>query len=114
MAEKVADVFVDGMTIIVSAYGCTVRFLQSISEDPSALAGQAEAAPEAAPMPSAHVVTIRMTPEFLKGVVFVMHQHVRDYEQSVGGKIPIPADLVDGARQGAAGATQEQWDEFWK
>jgi hypothetical protein len=113
MAEKVADVFADGLMVNVSAYGCTLRFSQSISEEPNVIAERAERE-GGGHLPSEHVATIRMTPEFLKGLIFVMYRHVRDYEQSIGGKIPIPAELIEGAREGAVGASQEQWDEFWK
>lgn len=110
MVEKVVDVFVDGLMVTVSAYGCTLRFSQSIAVDFAAVSR----VDEGAPVPSEHVATLRMTPEFIKGVVFVMYQHVVQYERSVGGKIPLPPELIEGATEGAAGATLEQWDQFWK
>lgn len=113
MVERPVDAFVDGMVVTVSAYGCTIRFSQSISEEPGVIAERAERE-GTGKLPSEHVATIRMTPEFLKGVIFVMYQHLREYEQAIGGKIPLPPELVEGAREGAEGASQEQWDEFWK
>ena len=113
MAERPLDAFVDGLIVNVSAYGCTLRFSESISEEPHANLQRSERE-GSGHVPSEHVATLRMTPEFLKGVIFVMYQHVRDYERSIGGKIPLPSELLEGAREGAGGASQEQWDEFWK
>jgi hypothetical protein len=102
MAEKVVDVFVDGLMVTVSAYGCIAVDLSVISQ-----------VDEGAAVPNEHVATLRMTPEFIKGVIFVMYQHVVQYEQSIGGKIPLPPELIEGATQGAPG-TREQWDQFWR
>ena len=113
MAERPLDAFVDGLIVNVSAYGCTLRFSESIFEEPRVTLERAERE-GGGHLPSEHVATLRMTPEFLKGVIFVIYRHVRDYEQSIGSKIPLPPELLEGAREGAGGASQEQWDEFWK
>lgn len=97
------DVFADGFNVQVAALGCVLRFTLTIpdappSTDPTAL------------LPSEPVAVVRMTPEFLKGMTFLLRENIRRYEQSAGFSIELPPEIMAAVLRGS---DQETWNRVW-
>jgi hypothetical protein len=98
------DIFADGFNVQVAALGCVMHFNLTVpgappAEDPTAL------------LPSRTVATVRVTPEFLKGMTFLLRENIRRYEQGAGFKIELPPDIMAVVLKGSDQAT---WDRVWK
>jgi hypothetical protein len=99
-----ADVFADGFNVQVAALGCVMHFTLSIPNAPPA-------ADPGALLPSEPVAIVRVTPEFLKGMVFLLRENIRRYEQSAGFKIKLPPEIM---RVVLVGSNQQTWDRIWE
>lgn len=99
MAEAV-DVFADTVRIYVSAFGCALQFgvTQTQLADGSITGTE-------------RVATIRVTPEFVKGLAFMFREHVLQYERTTGAKLPIPPDMMN---QVLGALPPERWDRCWQ
>jgi hypothetical protein len=54
-----------------------------------------------------HVATIRMSPEFIKGMVFYLYKRVRQYEQDG------PINLSETTLQRLTEGDRAGWDRLW-
>ena len=99
------DIFADGLNVQVGALGCVMHFRLSIPgaapnpDDPRAL------------LPSQPVVVVRVTPEFLKCMTFLLRENIRRYEQAGAFKIEIPPEIM---RSVLEGSDQETWNRIWE
>lgn len=107
MADAI-DVFADAVHINVMAFGCTLQFAVS---KPVPMAPPLPAPPAPTPLPADRVATIRLTPELLKGLAFLLREQVLQYERNAHLKIEIPPELMGGL---LAGTGRERWDRFWE
>ena len=105
MAEPI-DVFVDAMHIAVMGFGSTLQFAVS---KPVPMSGPQP--PGSMPLPSDRVATIRMTPEFLKGMAFLLREHVLLYERNSGFKIELPKELMANI---LSGTSIDRWKRCWE
>jgi hypothetical protein len=51
-----------------------------------------------------------VTPEFVKGMAFLLRVQVLQYEKSIGTKLPVPPDLFGTTLSGTA---LERWNRCW-
>lgn len=104
MPSEPVDLFADGFQIFVGGFGSAIHFQLSEADH------HVGATPPGQLLPSRRVATVRMTPEMLKGLAFLIHQQVNVYERT-NPRIELPADSMQ--RMAAAGITAEQWHHFW-
>jgi len=102
MAEAI-DVFADTIRFNVAAYGCALHFAVSRPT--------LDLVPPGAPIPMDRVATVRLTPEFLKGIVFLLREHIVQYEKTAGAPITIPFEMLNQILQGT---TLERWTRCWE
>ena len=105
MSEPV-DIFADAIHINMMAFGCTLQFGRS---EPVPMAMVAESIPDSI-LPTERLATIRLTPELMKAMTFLLHRHIVRYEEYNKRKIELPANLM--ARV-LTGSTRELWDTLW-
>lgn len=106
MAEPI-DVFVDTVHINVLPLGCTLQF--GLTKPAPMVLTQPGVQPP--PLTSDRVATIRLTTELLKGMAFLLREHVLQYEKTSGFKVQLPPDLMANA---LVGTTRERWDRCWE
>ncbi len=113
MPEAV-DIFADAVHIHVMPFGCTLQFGVSrpvpmtVSQPGAPAAPPPTSPPEL--LPSDRLATIRLTPEFLKAVAYLLRQHVLGYEKTSGFKIELPPAMMALV---LVGSSREQWDQCW-
>ncbi len=102
MAEPI-DFFVDGFHIDVLPFGCILTLHQSRAP--------VQGDPETQLLASDHVATVRMTPEFLKGMAFLLRNQVIIHERTSGRRIDLPADMMTRL---LTGTDRQNWDRCWE
>jgi hypothetical protein len=103
MPNEPADIYADGFKIVVSGFGSSIHFhLSDADRQQDAAAGEL--------FPSHRIATIRMTPEMLKGLAFILCKQVLFYERG-NPRIELPSDAMQ--RMATSGITREEWDRFW-
>lgn len=102
MGTEPADIFADAFKIFVGGFGSSLHFFLS---DPDQ-----EATPGGL-LPSNRVATIRLTPELLKGLTFLLYRQVVMYE-SANPRIELQPDAMARVFAGS-GIDREKWDRFW-
>jgi hypothetical protein len=101
MAEPI-DVFSDGVQIFIGAYGCAIHFSLSTEEGH-------KTTPADQTLPGARVATIRVTPEFAKGLAFFLRERILMYEAEHGA-IVVPPKLLERLASG----DQAKWEQLWR
>ncbi len=97
MSEPV-DVFADGSTVTVTAFGSCLTFSL---DDPHA--------PSLNPPPPKNLVTMRLSNEHLKVLAFLLWRQVRGYEYNQHVTIEIPTQVLSDS-----GIPIEDWEAFWR
>ena len=106
MPTEPVDLFADAFQVNVFPFSSKLTFSLSSAELRPDQVAPGEL------LPTTRIATIRMTPELMKGLVFLAHQEILKYEREGGARIQLPKDVM--ARiQTTTGKTQEQWDRFW-
>lgn len=103
MAEAI-DSAADTLRINIAALGCSLQFGLS---QPQMIDDQQP------PLPVERVAIIRVTPEFAKGMAFLLREQVFQYEKSIGMKLPVPQDLF-GSGLTLTGDTLARWNRCWE
>ena len=102
------DLFADAVHINVMAYGCTLQFGLS---RPVPMAVPTPPPTEATPLPTDRLATIRLSPELLKGLAFLLREHVLRYERNANVRIELPPELLASI---LAGSNRERWNDCWE
>ena len=102
MLNEPVDIYADGFKILVNGFGSSINFHLSDAEQTEVPAGELFA--------SHRVATIRMTPEMLKGLAFLLYQQVLLYERE-NPRVELPANAMK--RMAEGGITRETWERFW-
>jgi hypothetical protein len=97
--QQVAEFYSDNVELGGGPFGVTLNFNRS-KRTPSAPGRPTEYEPE---------VTIRMSWEHFKAMVFFGWRHVRQVERDIGVSYPIPTTLLS-----QWGIGLEDWEGFWK
>lgn len=98
------DLFSDALHVYMGPFGCAIHYSLSeaqahFTSDPGVV------------FSSNRVATVRMTPELMKGLAWILYHEVKKYENQ-GVRIELPPPYVDGALR-SAGVDREYWDRFW-
>lgn len=104
MPTEPVDLFADAFRLYIGAFGCAIHFSLS---DPDQ---QVVTAP-GAHLPDNRIATIRLTPELMKGLAFIMRRQIIAYEQSGNPRIELPPNYMSAA---LAGADLESWNRCWE
>lgn len=105
MPTEPVDIFADAFRVYVGAFGCMLTF--SLSN-----ADQQAVTPPGTTLPSDRVATIRLAPELLKGMAFMLRQQIIAYEREEG-KIVMPEKYI-AAAVALVGADSEAWNRCWE
>ena len=97
--DEPVDVYSDQFQISVGPYGCTLNFMVT-SSTPSAPGMQ---------MQAQRAATVRMSPEHLKVMTFLLHRQLITYEKEAGVSVGIPNLILNGL-----GIGLEDWNSFWR
>jgi hypothetical protein len=95
------DIFADGLQVFLGAYGCALHFTVSTEES------QKATSPDQT-LQGTRVATVRITPEFAKGMVFFLRDRVLRYEAE-NGTINMPPKVLERL----VGEQQASWDRLW-
>src|SRR5437016_12509703 len=102
MAET-SDIFADGVRTFVGAYGCALHFWLSTSDAHFSTPAETN-------LPSERVATIRMTPELMKSLAWMLYRQIKLYEEPYQLEVELPSNLMVSALEGTDRAA---WDRFW-
>jgi hypothetical protein len=86
MAET-NDIFADGVRTFVGAYGCALHFWLSTPE-------AHVSTPAEMNLPSARVATIRMTPELMKSLAWMLYRQIKLYEEQYRLEVELPSNMM--------------------
>lgn len=95
------DISADGLQVFLGSYGCALHFTLSTEES------QKVAAPDQN-LQGTRVATVRVTPEFIKGMVFFLRDRVVRYEAENGPIVMSPRLL-----ERLVGEQRASWDRLW-
>jgi len=95
------DVFADAFKVQMMPFGCTLTFSVSSPDQPTMTDPKQL-------LSSTRVVTMRLTPELIKGMAFILREQVVLYEKTHKVLIDVPADNLK-----LAGLSLENWNRFW-
>jgi len=93
------DVYADQFQLVLGPFGCALNF--SVTD---AVPG----APGSVPQPT-RVATVRMSPEHLKLMSFLLARQVRAYERQTGVSAGVPSQILN-----QLGVSPEDWNDFWR
>ena len=103
MAEPV-DLFADGFHVSVLPLGCILTFSRArLPLEPD---------PETKLFATEPVAAIRVTPEFLRGVTFLIRNQILQYERSSNIRIELPQWMME--TMILTGTDQANWDRCWE
>jgi hypothetical protein len=101
MPTEPVDLFADAFQIFVGGLGSAIYFSLSDPEQ------QAETT--VGRLPSHRVATIRLTPELMKGLAFLLTTQIKLHEQN-NPRIELPTDSMTRI---SAAVGPEAWGRFW-
>ncbi len=104
----VRDVFTDGFQPRLGPYGCDLLF--TLTEQPEVVLPRPPGVPEPpqAWKPPKNLVNVRMTPQHLKVMVFLLWKQINNAENQMGVRFDVPKAIMD-----ASNVDEPQWNAFW-
>ena len=96
------DVFADAFRVQIMPFGCTLTFSVSSPEQPTMADPQQL-------LPTTRIVTVRLTPELIKGMAFMLREQVVMYEKANKVRIDVPPANLE-----VAGVNMQNWNRFWE